>query len=216
MQRKREPPSALAFLPPRPAGDWSSGGSALDPPGGGACGSLASFDIRLQPYRWLPGLPVKRNARLSADEAMHAPRLEVMHVADYWPVSAYFDREVASTANCAAVMAMILSLCVLAQPALRMRPCTLTLCRLMQCSYYAHALIMQCRCRAGPSMALPLARLRQLVGPRQPPRRGSQSGRRHSKVHPDGYSGSPLGDSRRPCVSTTLPPGCLTPHCTYM
>ena len=48
----------------------------------------ASFDIRKLPYRWLPGLPLPRAGNrpgLSLIEAAHAPRLEVMHVADYWP-----------------------------------------------------------------------------------------------------------------------------------
>lgn len=53
----------------------------------GAC-AAPSFDIRKLPYRWLPGLPPPRaatRALLTLDEALRAPRLEVMHIADYWP-----------------------------------------------------------------------------------------------------------------------------------
>ena len=43
----------------------------------------AGFDIRRLPYRWLPGLPPQRattRALLTADDALRATRLEVMHV----------------------------------------------------------------------------------------------------------------------------------------
>ena len=52
------------------------------------CGPLESFDIRRLPYRWLPGLPPPRagvRELLLFDEALHAQRFEVMHIADYWP-----------------------------------------------------------------------------------------------------------------------------------
>ena len=52
------------------------------------CGPLESFDIRRLPYRWLPGLPPPRagvRELLPPDEALHAQRFEVMHIADYWP-----------------------------------------------------------------------------------------------------------------------------------
>ena len=49
----------------------------------GACGPPLGFDVKRLPYRWLPGLPVTR-APLSERDA-NARRLEVMHIADYWP-----------------------------------------------------------------------------------------------------------------------------------
>ena len=48
----------------------------------------APFDIRPLPYRWLPGLPrppTTVRELLPLDEALHAKRFEVMHIADYWP-----------------------------------------------------------------------------------------------------------------------------------
>jgi hypothetical protein len=66
---------------PRP--DWATPAIASQTD---AC--QASFDIRHLPYRWLPGLPpppTSHRELLPLHEALHAPRFEVMHIADYWP-----------------------------------------------------------------------------------------------------------------------------------
>ena len=48
----------------------------------------ARFDVRRLPYRWLPGLAPHRSGvrdLLTVEKATSALRLEVMHIADYWP-----------------------------------------------------------------------------------------------------------------------------------
>ena len=64
------------------SGLTSAGMSALPP-----CGPLSTFDTRLLPYRWLPGMapPAAKGSAMSLSHAMSAQRFEVMHIADYWP-----------------------------------------------------------------------------------------------------------------------------------
>lgn len=85
-----------AFLPTLSSGGGGGGGD--DDDGDGSCGPVSAYDVSTLPYRWLPGLPVPQPTRaggtlrpdavgtlLSVEEAHQAERLEVTHLADYWP-----------------------------------------------------------------------------------------------------------------------------------
>ena len=50
------------------------------------CAPLATFDNALLPYRWLPGLPTVQQSVFALSSSLHrGERIEVMHLADFWP-----------------------------------------------------------------------------------------------------------------------------------
>lgn len=72
---------------PRPLPRTATNASRAAAFAASACGPVGRFETGALPFRWLPGLPVPRRSppALAEGEALVRRRLEVMHVADYWP-----------------------------------------------------------------------------------------------------------------------------------